>query len=94
MKLPHKIITTFGLVFLSLNALADRTQPYHLCFQPEKPLLLASKYQIDLYQKDLDAYEKCIQKFIMTQEKEIVIHQNAVKEVKLEHQQFVKQHKQ
>lgn len=94
----NKVLITFAvsgaITALSMNSYADRVQPYHLCFQPEKPLLLASRYQVELYKKDISAYEQCIDKFIINQDKEIVMHQNAIKAAKKERKLFVKQHKQ
>jgi len=86
------IISIFLL--LSINSYADRTQPYHLCFQPEKPLLLASRFQIELYHKDIKAYGECIDKFIKEQERDITMHTNAIKSAKQEREIFNKQYKQ
>ncbi|MBF0264532.1 MAG: hypothetical protein HQL46_04615 [Gammaproteobacteria bacterium] len=93
MRLLSKISIMLLFSLLSFNSYADRAQPYHLCFQPEKPLLLASRYQIELYNKDIIAYDECITKFIQEQKRDISMHESAIRTAQQEKEVFNRNHK-
>ena len=67
------------LIFTSSLSYSDEYLRYHWCYKPGKPLFFASSYDQKLYDKETIIYKKCIQKFIKEQEKDITIHQQAIK---------------
>lgn len=82
------MLTLFILLFININAHADKYVLSHLCFKPEKPLFMASFFQHELYKKDIGNYKLCIRRFINSQERAIVAHQDAIKEASEELEQF------
>ncbi len=89
MKLVISLVVIL-LVTASASS-ADKYIPEHLCFKPEKPLFMASRYHQELYQQDVKRYKFCIRDFIREQEQTIIIHQEAIKKATNDWNEFVEE---
>jgi len=80
-----------GLILLLLANFvqADKYVPTHLCFKPERPLFMASPYHQNLYQQDIKQFKYCIRDFIKEQERQNIIHQEAIKKATSDWNEFI-----
>ena len=89
-----KITVIASLLVLMMTftpVIADRQVPSHFCFKPERPLLMASPYHHKRYEKDVKTYKFCIREYVKTQERAIVMHQEAIKKATDDWNEFVQE---
>ena len=85
-------VNSMAIILLSPFAVcADKYIPEHLCFKPEKPLFMASKYHKQIYEEDVKRYKFCIRDFIREQEQMIIIHKEAIKKATNDWNEFMEE---
>jgi hypothetical protein len=90
-KLKNKIIFSFMIFgYASSFALADTTEPKHSCAKPENPGKLASEQRMKGFQKEVNDYRDCINKFAQEQKTQSETHMVAGNNAIAEFNTFVK----
>lgn len=75
---------------LSLPALADTTEPKHNCVKPDYPGELASEARMKGFQKEVNDYRDCVNKFAQEQRAQAESHTAAGNKAIEEFNAFVK----
>jgi hypothetical protein len=61
------LISCLVIASISLSAVADSTPPKHSCVKPENPGNMASEVRMKGFQKEVNDYRDCINKFASDQ---------------------------
>lgn len=69
------------LIMTNLPVSADHYQPIPHCYEPSKPLWLASLNYQQRYDYDVQQYEMCLRKFIEAQKNAVKTHSQAAQSV-------------
>lgn len=73
----------------ALQVTADPTVPLHGCQRPVKPVRFESQAQLDLFNQQVEQYQRCINDFVEAQNRAIENHQAASVTALTEWNQFV-----
>jgi len=91
MKLAVVLLLSMMLTGISVSSYADHFEPLPHCYKPTKPLWMATAYYKERYNSDVEAYQRCMKKFIMAQEAAVTIHTQAAQKALEAWNSFVQQ---
>jgi len=89
MKIKQVTILTLWLIS-SVPLYADHYEPVAHCYQPSKPLWLASFDYKQRYKYEMEQYKVCIKAFIMEQKNAAQIHTSAAQNALQTWNNFIK----
>ncbi len=84
------IFSLIIFILSSLPVLADTTEPKHSCAKPENPGKLASEQRMKGFQKEINDYRDCVNKFAQEQKTQSETHLSAGNKAVDEFNTFVK----
>lgn len=90
--MTSKLLKLTALTFLlstSQFAAADMYAPSPSCYKPSKPYKFNSQWEIDNFNDEVQAYKRCINRFIEEQNEAMNTHQEAANEAIEEWNRFV-----
>lgn len=73
----RKFLPALALLALSGAAPADQTQPFHQCRKPAPPALVHRYWDVERFNRDLDIYRRCLDRFVQEQTEAAQRHRSA-----------------
>ncbi len=78
------------LAFACISAHADMFKPSPSCSKPYKPYQFTSEWQVSSFKQEVEAYGKCIDRFVTEQRDEAKTHADAANDAIREYNSFVR----
>lgn len=69
--------------------MADTFEPTPRCYKPSKPYSFTSEYEVATFKSDVEAYQRCISKFVEEQKAAQETHARAANQAIKEFNRFV-----
>ena len=76
------------LALASVSAQADMFKPSASCSKPSKPYEFTSQWQLDSFKRDIEAYERCIDRFVAEQREAAKTHAEAANDAVRDYNSF------